>query len=1001
MEVNLTHPELAEITNATLPAASLDALKSLRTEMCSSSSDFSLQSHQKFLRRVLSPDAPTRSLLMVHGTGVGKTCTAIQIAEEFILRPEYQDKKVLVLASPAVQENFHTELFDMSRVSLDETSGVLSSHQCTGRRYLDVLLRADSEPKHWKDQAVRDRLSKMARKLIDEFYEFSGYATFGDLINENANDEEWIHRNFDNRLVLLDEAHNIRRKTGMSHTEKAISSGIETLVKTAKGLVLVLMTATPMFDSFEEIVYYMNLFGWNDRSLSLSREIKVADIFNPDATLKPESEERFRDWVQKSVSFVRGENPFTFPFRLPAPNLAAQDRTTSFTGAPIAPETRMKFLSLVACQASGDQLKVLNASAGKDDEEAEEDDKQSALLLPTVAVLPGNKPFREHFQKEGNQYAYTKEPFLTPDKLPGVSAKFAKVIETIHNSKGPVIVYSNYVEMGARLFAMTLEESGFRPAQGGQTLLKTPTTPKDAKAGFYCLLTSEVSDPETESLLALARSSENKDGSKVRVVIATRRISEGVNFRFIRQLHVLDPWWNNSRIEQVVGRALRTCSHALLPFPDQNCTVYLHIVRTDKQRECFDEYTYRTKVEVKAVKIARVRAILAESAMDCPLQASLNTLPPAWMELEVPQIRSENNEDVTYRLKGMLAPTFAENIQDLQCRIHESAPEDDYVRPYSTYQDLRDEALNTLSKLFLAKPIWERDELVKKMGLPKDVVVFTLKNAMKNAFRFKDSFGRPSLIESRGTLYALEPVGLTNGTLVERTSLPPTRADVPLPFVEQEAKAPADVPDIDEIRRAHEFPAGVSQFSETVLNGYIFDHVFTPEQRLAYLKSGNPLQFRSRIAVADTNILVLGNGVYEPPEEPIGDDRTRVLEWIEGRKKDYADHKDDLVATVRGGKFGIGRFELKDGVPTRVAGTRRDIPITCGTGSNKKPEVLALAKYLDKRGVGVPEASAKKSSVEWCLFTELFAREQQELAEPKIRWYTPEEIDVVLASGKT
>jgi len=993
MEVNLNHPELAEIKNATLPAASLDALKSLRTEMCSPNSDFSLQSHQKFLRRVLSPDAPTRSLLMVHGTGVGKTCTAIQIAEEYILRPEYQDKKVLVLASPAVQDNFHTELFDISRVKVDEKSELFTSHQCTGRRYLDVLLRADSEPKHWKDEATKSRLAKMARKLIDEFYQFSGYESFGDLISDNANDDDWIHRNFDNRLILLDEAHNIRRTTGTSHREKAISSGLEKLIKTANGLVLVLMTATPMFDSFEEVVYYMNLFGWNDRTLRTNSEIKVSDIFNPDATLKPESEERFRDWVQKSVSYVRGENPFTFPFRLPAPNLARQDRTTSFTGEPI--RERMKFLSLVASQAAGDQLKVLTSSAGKDDE-ADDDDRLSAMLLPTVAVLPGNKPFREHFEKDGDQYTYTKDPFFTPEKLPGVSAKFVKVIECIRNSKGLVIVYSNYVEMGARLFAMALEESGFRPANGAQTILKTPTTPKDPKAGFYCLL----NEKNTSSMLPIIRGSDNKDGSKVRVVIATRRISEGVNFYFARQLHVLDPWWNNSRIEQVVGRALRTCSHALLPFSDQNCTVYLHVVRTDK-RECFDEYTYRTKVEVKAVKIARVRSVMAESAMDCPLQATLNTLPPAWSELEVPQLRSEGNEDVTYRLKGMLAPTFVEDVQALQCRVKESEPDEDHVRPYSTYQDVRDEALNTLGKLFLSKPIWERDELIKAMGLPKEVVVFTLQNAMKNAYRFKDSFDRPSLVESRGTLYALEPIGLSNGTLVERTTEPPNRQDVALPFVEQEVKAAADTPDLDEIRQAQTFPAGVSQFSTSVLNGYVFDHVLTPEQRLAYLKSGNPLQFRSRLAVPGTSILVLGLGLYEPPEEPIGDDRTQVLAWIEARKKAYAAQKDDLITTVRGGKLGIGRFELKDGVPTRVAGTRRDIPITCGTGSNKKPEVLALAKYLDKRGVGVPEASAKKSSVEWCLFTELFAREQQESPDPKIRWYTPEEMEVVLDSGKT
>jgi hypothetical protein len=56
---------------------------------------------------------------MVHGTGVGKTCTAIQIAEEYIIRPEFQDKRVFVLANPSIQENFKSQMaFLMQRILL-------------------------------------------------------------------------------------------------------------------------------------------------------------------------------------------------------------------------------------------------------------------------------------------------------------------------------------------------------------------------------------------------------------------------------------------------------------------------------------------------------------------------------------------------------------------------------------------------------------------------------------------------------------------------------------------------------------------------------------------------------------------------------------------------------------------------------------------------------------------------------------------------------------------
>ena len=125
---NLTHEELAEIVPTSLPSVpSIETLQELRNDMCTNGKDeFQLQSHQRFLRRVLSPDSPLRNLLMVHGTGVGKTCTAIQVAEEYILRPEFQDKKVMVIASRAVEDNFRTQLFDMTRVYIDDAAKTIS-----------------------------------------------------------------------------------------------------------------------------------------------------------------------------------------------------------------------------------------------------------------------------------------------------------------------------------------------------------------------------------------------------------------------------------------------------------------------------------------------------------------------------------------------------------------------------------------------------------------------------------------------------------------------------------------------------------------------------------------------------------------------------------------------------------------------------------------------------------------------------------------------------------
>ena len=119
---------------------------------------------------------------------------------------------------------------------------------------------------------------------------------------------------------------------------------------------------------------------------------------------------------------------------------------------------------------------------------------------------------------------------------------------------------------------MALEEAGFAPMIGN-ALLANPAqeTGRPGSAGKYALITDDAG--EARKILQRVRQIENKEGSQCRVIVTSPRVAEGVDFRFVRQVHVLDPWFNMSRLEQVVGRGMRTCSHSALDKSDQNCTV--------------------------------------------------------------------------------------------------------------------------------------------------------------------------------------------------------------------------------------------------------------------------------------------------------------------------------------------------------------------------------------------------------------------------------------------
>jgi hypothetical protein len=845
---------------------------------------------------------------------------------------------------------------------------------------------------------------------VREFYEFNTYESFGEElmqhigVTEKDIDHEWIHKNFDNRLLIIDEAHNIRESKDTAGTIKGITRGMEKLVQIADGLVLVLLTATPMYDTYDEIVFYMNLFLWNDRKQPFTKSLKTTDFFHPDANIKEGNpEQTFRQWCQEYVSYVKGDNPFTFPFRLPPPRTVSQNLTKDFTGRAIGDRDRLKYISLVDSQAQGHQLAELTRTVGEDTEE-----RRRAILQTTVAVLPGNKSFSETFRFVENAYQYVGDPCLTPTEVPKVSAKFTKILDILSRSQGIVLVYSNYVELGARLFSMALEEHGYTSAVNKPFLAQTSYT--GPSKGKYITLTSDFSSAELNQMIAKAKSPQNRKGELIKVIVASPVVSEGVDFRNVRQVHILDPWWNMSRIEQVIGRGLRTCSHKQLDFQDQNCTVYLHAVRTQDGRECYDEYTYRTRVVPKAIRIAKVRKVMAESAMDCPLQNQINTLPEQWKALPIEQRYAEGNQVESFPLGSMMAPMFDDSPDVLGCTepiSHHYRKEDGDVRPLSTYLDVRDEFLTKLGKLLVDKPIWDREELIAALRpYTQEVIVYNLQQAITSAFKFKDAFGRASVLESKGDFYALAPIGLPSGTVVERTTQPPARGRVSLTESKEqgEVKEEEPLPEITtdilgEKRTTFKWPAdATTRFSEQILNGYVYDHLLTDTEKRAYLRTNPTLPFVNRLRISESpSVYVLGKDVFEPANvDMVGDLNTAYQEWTEQLLAKFITRKADLFASLSGSKFTIVRYEEKDGTLVREKQQKRFEPTICGTGFYDKEATLKLSQFIDERGVGTPRSVGTKNmnKEDICVYTELLARE-----EHNIFWLTPEEV-AVLYDGK-
>ena len=300
------------------------------TKLCEA--EFELSPHQIFVRNFLSFQTPYNSLLLYHGLGTGKTCSAITVAEEMrtYLNQLGINQRIIVVASPNVQENFKLQLFDERKLKL--VDGLWNLKACTGNKYLKEI-----NPMNMKGLS-KDKVIRQIHRIIKTSYLFVGYTEFANYIQKKSQVEEddpvlkkeimikKLKQHFNNRLVIIDEVHNIRISD--EKQDKRVANELFKLVKYVDNLRLLFLSATPMYNSYKEIIWLLNVMNLNDKRST----IELEDVFDKDGNFLIDGngnnigEELLRRKATGYVSFIRGENPYTFPYRI-FPSLFAKDHT--------------------------------------------------------------------------------------------------------------------------------------------------------------------------------------------------------------------------------------------------------------------------------------------------------------------------------------------------------------------------------------------------------------------------------------------------------------------------------------------------------------------------------------------------------------------------------------------------------------------------------------------------------------------------------------------------
>jgi superfamily II DNA or RNA helicase len=528
---------------------------------------YELQLPQEFLSQFLNPDTPYKGVLVYHRIGAGKTCTAVRIGEVF---KKY--RKIIVVLPASLKGNFRTEL----------------RSPCAGTEYITNVERGELKKLHPSDPKYKDIIKKTDER-IDKYYKIYSYNKFIENVQNNK-----IKLN--NTLLIIDEIQNMVSEEGTYYNE------LYKLIKSAPNdLRTVLLSATPMFDKPNELGLTINL-------LRPSTEFPVGTEFdkkfiksklkaNGEYNIRTKNMDKFKSIIKGYISFFRGAPSYVFP------------------------EMKIKY---VKCEMSDFQYASYKAILRNESTSSLNRIKKRVTKKLNVSQLPNNFFIGTRYvsnivfpnKQVGDEglESFTKLKIL--NGLEKYSTKFNNMINRINRSTGKVFIYSSFKEYaGLKSFIKVLEAYGYKDyAQYGEGTKR------------FAIWSGDENMTYKEEIKTVFNMEKNLNGSKLKIILGSSSIKEGVSFKGVRQVHIIDPYWNLPRLEQVIGRASRFCSHKDLPKEKRTVKVYIYLSVYEKDLETIDQYIYKLSLRKNKLVNEFERAI-KESAIDCELNFNANKNP--------------------------------------------------------------------------------------------------------------------------------------------------------------------------------------------------------------------------------------------------------------------------------------------------------------------------------------------------------------------------------------
>jgi len=199
----------------------------------------------------------------------------------------------------------------------------------------------------------------------------------------------------------------------------------------------------------------------------------------------------------------------------------------------------------------------------------------------TTKKIEENKELIEDMKAKAYQTILDDNSLSIDEDLKNLSPKMFQIMNNINKfmkdgkPTGKILFYSDFrSDGGSEAFELVLKSNGYQKFD--------TKDPQKEKGKRYTFITGSEGPAERSISKEYYNDKNNKHGEYIQIMIISSAGAEGISLTCVRQVHILEPFWNYVRIDQVLGRAIRMRSHTQLPKEDRNVEQYLYLATLPK-----------------------------------------------------------------------------------------------------------------------------------------------------------------------------------------------------------------------------------------------------------------------------------------------------------------------------------------------------------------------------------------------------------------------------------